>query len=154
GPAACKTCDFSKACRARMCLLCWRPAMRCWWSCATTHSSESRSLRKLMNTWRPGNPSCVQWMVRLPRWSWSQCGLAVRPSDGGALAGSVRLLLADPSRCRALGKAGAAWARARFARSRLMGAYVDLLEGLSDRKAQLPHAAEPPPLEHADLREP
>ena len=84
----------------------------------------------------------------------SKCGLAVRPSDGNALDGSVRLLLADPSRCRTLGEAGAAWARARFARSRLMGAYVDLMEGLSGRKAQLPHTAEPPPLEHVDLREP
>jgi glycosyltransferase involved in cell wall biosynthesis len=67
----------------------------------------------------------------------SRCGLPVRPSDGGALAEGVRLLLADPSRRRALGGAGAACARARFARSELMDAYANLVEGLSGRKAQV-----------------
>jgi colanic acid biosynthesis glycosyl transferase WcaI len=84
----------------------------------------------------------------------ARCGLPVRPSDGSALADSVRMLLADPSLCRALGEAGAAWARARFARSGLMGAYADLMERLSGRKAPLPRAAEPPPLPHGDLTEP
>jgi glycosyltransferase involved in cell wall biosynthesis len=72
----------------------------------------------------------------------ARCGLPVCPSDGSALADSVRTLLADPSRCRALGEAGAAWARARFARSGLMGTYADLVERLSGGKAQHPHAAE------------
>jgi len=84
----------------------------------------------------------------------ARCGLPVCPSDASALADSVRTLLADPSRCRALGEAGAAWARARFARSGLMDAYADLVERLSGGKAQLPQPAEPPPLEHVDLTEP
>jgi glycosyltransferase involved in cell wall biosynthesis len=67
----------------------------------------------------------------------ASCGLPVRPSDGSALANSVRMLLADPSLCRALGEAGAAWARARFARWGLMGAYADLMERLSGRKSRL-----------------
>ena len=58
----------------------------------------------------------------------ARCGLPVRPSDGSALADGARALLADPSLCRALGEAGAAWARARFERAGLMGAYADLME--------------------------
>ena len=84
----------------------------------------------------------------------ARCGLPVRPSDGSALAGGVRALLADPSLCRALGGAGSAWVRARFARSGLMDVYADLLERLSGREAQLPRAAEPPPLQDRDLTEP
>jgi glycosyltransferase involved in cell wall biosynthesis len=67
----------------------------------------------------------------------ARCGLPVRPSDGSALADSVRMLLADPSLCRTLGEAGAACARARFARGGLMGAYADLLECLSGTKSRL-----------------
>jgi hypothetical protein len=84
----------------------------------------------------------------------SRSGLPVRPSDGGALAHSVRMLLADRSRCQALGEAGATWVRARFALSGLMGAYAELVEGLSGRKAQLSLAAEPPPLEQVHRGEP
>lgn len=83
----------------------------------------------------------------------SKSGLPVRPSDGVALANSVRILVADPSRCRALGEAGARWVRERFALSGLMGAYAELVEGLSDRKAQLSLAAEPPPLEQVHRAE-
>ena len=84
----------------------------------------------------------------------ARCGLPVRPSDGSALADGVRTLRADPSLCRALGEAGAAWARARFERAGLMGAYADLMERLSDGKAPLPRAVDPPPLPHGDLTEP
>jgi hypothetical protein len=61
----------------------------------------------------------------------SSCGVPVRPSDGAALAESVRLLVANARWRRALGQAGAACARTRFARSELMEAYVTLVEGLS-----------------------
>ena len=83
----------------------------------------------------------------------SKSGLPVRPSDGGALANSVRILVADPSRCRTLGEAGASWVRARFALSGLMGAYAELVEGLSGRKGQLSLPAEPPPLEQVHRAE-
>jgi glycosyltransferase involved in cell wall biosynthesis len=82
----------------------------------------------------------------------TSCGLPVCPSDGSALADSVRMLLADPSRCSALGEAGAARVRARFARSALMGAYAELMERLSGRKARPRHAAEPSLVEHVGLR--
>jgi hypothetical protein len=61
----------------------------------------------------------------------SRCGLPVRASDGGALAESIRLLMADARWRGALGQAGAACARKRFARSQLMEAYANLVEGLS-----------------------
>jgi hypothetical protein len=84
----------------------------------------------------------------------SGCGLPVRPSDGRALADGVRMLLADPSRCRAFGEAGAACARARFARSVLMGTYAQLLEGLAGRKGRVTHEAGSPLLEEVDFRKP
>lgn len=77
----------------------------------------------------------------------SKCGLPVPPSDGNALAGSIRVLLADPSRCRAFGEAGAAAARANFARPVLMGAFAELVEGLHARRAGINHESESPLLD-------
>jgi glycosyltransferase involved in cell wall biosynthesis len=84
----------------------------------------------------------------------SGCGLPVRPSDGEALAESIRTLLADPLRCRALGEAGAACARARFARPLLMGAYADLLERLPGKKAWATQEARSPLLGRVNPRKP
>jgi hypothetical protein len=84
----------------------------------------------------------------------ASCGLPVPPSDGRALAASVRRLLADRSLCRAMGEAGAARARARFARAVLMGAYAELLEDFSRKRERVTREAGTPLLEEVDFREP
>ncbi len=83
----------------------------------------------------------------------SRSGLTVRPSDGGALADSVRMLLADRSQCHALGEAGVSWVRARFALSGLMGAYANLVEGVSGGEAHRPARCKRPALEQVRLTE-
>lgn len=58
----------------------------------------------------------------------AKCGVAIPPSDGRALAEGVRELRQHQAASEAAGRAGAAWVRAHFSLSKLMGAYGELVE--------------------------
>lgn len=58
----------------------------------------------------------------------ARCGVAVRPSDGVALADAVRALAGDRAACAAMGAAGAAWVREHFSTAAMMAAYADVVE--------------------------
>lgn len=60
----------------------------------------------------------------------ARCGLAVTPSDAGALASAVQTLRADPVLCRAMGQMGRRCARERFSREKLMADYARRVEAL------------------------
>jgi colanic acid biosynthesis glycosyl transferase WcaI len=56
------------------------------------------------------------------------CGLAVRPSDGHALATAIRQLRLDPKAARAMGESGTRWVQSHCDRSSVMDAYHDVLQ--------------------------
>jgi colanic acid biosynthesis glycosyl transferase WcaI len=77
----------------------------------------------------------------------SKCGLPVPPSDGQALAESIRKLVRDPERCRTFGEAGAAWVRAHFSRASVMDTYAKLLEDLTKGTSSVDEEIASPGLE-------
>ncbi|HEY6291290.1 MAG TPA: glycosyltransferase family 4 protein [Terriglobia bacterium] len=64
------------------------------------------------------------------------CGLAIPPSDGEALAAGIEELRRRPEPARAMGEAGAQWARSHFECSTLMDAYAELLEAVAERASR------------------
>jgi glycosyltransferase involved in cell wall biosynthesis len=61
----------------------------------------------------------------------SRCGLAVKPSDGEALAAAIETLRNDPALCREMGESGKRCARERFSMESLMAGYAERVEGLA-----------------------
>jgi putative colanic acid biosynthesis glycosyltransferase WcaI len=84
----------------------------------------------------------------------SWCGLAVKPSDGSALAAAVETLRDDPALCRDMGKRGKRCARERFSRDRLMADYAELVEGLASAARKPATATVPPSVESLSSRNP
>ena len=82
------------------------------------------------------------------------CGLPVTPSDGTALAASVRRLMAEPQWRRALGEAGVRSAQALFSRDSLMDAYAELVENTTTEKAHAATQRSAPFAEDITCREP
>jgi glycosyltransferase involved in cell wall biosynthesis len=82
------------------------------------------------------------------------CGLPVAPSDGQALAESIRALVLDPERSRALGGRGAACARAHFSRTSVLDAYAKLLEGLAKGTCRVEEEAASPQLKRMVAKRP
>jgi glycosyltransferase involved in cell wall biosynthesis len=59
------------------------------------------------------------------------CGVAVPPEDGGALAGAIRALAADPEGARRMGAQGRAYALEHYDRAALAARFVAVVESVA-----------------------
>jgi glycosyltransferase involved in cell wall biosynthesis len=67
------------------------------------------------------------------------CGLFVRAGDPVALADTIRLLVADPPRARAMGMKGREYVHEHFSREQIAGRLLVLLESTRERQNEARH---------------